>query len=145
MADEYLPRAVAKAVAQASGDRKAAARLLLRRAAADERLLKALVGPYMPGIVAQAVQRHGTTAGRTGAGAGAGTEPGPVRGRALGSADLDVVIGRLGQDIGTAAVHDGPAALLGREPRPKAGPGHEQALRTIAKAFARKRLEGEAV
>jgi len=138
MADDYLARAVAAALAQATGDRTAAQRLLLRRAAGDGRLLKALVGPFMPGIVARAVERHATAVPPRAAAR-------PARQRPLGAADLDAVIGRLGDTIGRAEPGSPAARLLGREPRHKAGPGHEQALRTICKAFARKRLEGEAV
>ena len=61
----------------------------------------------------------------------------------LSSAALDAVIGQLGRRIGTSAAPQGVAAILNPQPQPKAGAAHEQSLRTLARAFARKRLEGE--
>ena len=133
--DSYASQKVRKALAETSGDRKAAHRLMLQWASADPRLLMALARPFLSGIVGHAVQQ---------APAEAAARPArkPMsKPRALSAEALDSVIGQLGASIGEAKTPQGMAALLQRPKRAKAGETHQQSMRTLARAFAAKRLE----
>ncbi|WP_207478863.1 hypothetical protein [Arenibaculum pallidiluteum] len=57
MSESYAARKVREALAAADGSRARAQRLLLAAAVEDERLLKALVAPFMKAIVTAAVDK----------------------------------------------------------------------------------------
>ena len=131
----YLTAKVEEALDKSSGDIKAARRLLARWAANDHRLLRELVGPFLPGIVAHAISDSRDPRRLT-----------PKRRRRAASAltpdAMDEVVGALGQKIGTARQPTGMTALTNPSKPTQAGAGHERSMRALAVAFARKRLEG---
>ncbi len=126
--DAYVSGKIREALARSAGDQKLAQRLLLGWCAGDGKLLLGLVRPFLAGIVAHAVQR---ATGRAAAGPN----------RALTPQALDTLVGQLGRTIGTTTPPRGMSALLEAPMPTKAGAGHEQSLRKLAAAFARKRLD----
>ena len=133
MVDRYVVEQVEKALKRAQGDRSRAHRLLIKACGADDKLLRALVVPFLNGIVGHAIERQlgGGRPNRRRKSAGDLTER-----------SMEALVGRLGNTIGASAEPAGMAALIAPTPKAKAGPGHEKAIRTMAAAFARKRLEG---
>jgi hypothetical protein len=133
--DSYASQKVLKALADTSGDRKAAHKLVVQWASADPRLLMALAKPFLSGIVGHAVQQAPQEAR-----ARAGRKP-MSKPRALTAEALDSVIGQLGASIGEAKAPQGMAAVLSRPKPTKAGQGHQDSMRQLARAFAAKRLD----
>lgn len=145
--DAYVIGKVREALVQARGDAAAAQRLLLAWAARDGRLLRGLVTPFIKGIVAHAVTRVAAASARPAPAAkpGPGRPAAPPRRQTLTPEALDQVLNQLGKRIGTA---DPPprgmtALVTPSTPRPKAGKTHEDSLRKLAVAFARKRLDAD--
>lgn len=136
--DPYVTAKIAEAIASAGGDAAAAQRLLIKACGRDDRLLRTLVAPFIKGIVAHAVQRAG---GKVKPGAAKPRAAKPVAQR-LSAEALDDVIGQLGQRIGTRTQPSGMTALVNPPTKTPAGEVHQQSLRRLATAFARKRLEG---
>ena len=133
MVDRYVVEQVAKALDKAKGDRSRAHRLLVKACGADDRLLHALVAPFLNGIVGHAIERQL---------GGARPDRRRKSEAPLTERSMEALVGRLGRTIGASTEPAGMAALVAPTPKPKAGPGHEKAIRTMAAAFARKRLEG---
>ena len=143
MADNlYLTMRVSESLLRAGGDRKLAQRLLLDEAARDHRLLTAMVTPFLPNIANRIVQR---TCERTQSTDHRPNRPAePVRRSrrgGLSATDLDTIVGQLGNRIGATPMPGGLDALLYPQAQPKASPRHEDSIRQIAVAFARKRLD----
>lgn len=137
MADlqSHVDAAVRKALAAAKGDPARAQRLLIRAAANDPRLLAGLAQPFLAGITAHAIQRT------TGQAPPSEKRSGRARSTGLTPEAFDAVVGQLGRRIGTSRAPEGMSALV-RQPKPtRAGTGHEETLRAMATAFARKRLD----
>lgn len=152
--DRYLITKVSEALLRAGGNRKLAQRLLLDAASRDTRLLNAMIAPYLPNIAARAVAGVCERAKASSAAGSADAPPAPADPAALTKAssrrprrtglsphDLDTIIGQLGSRIGEVPVPGGLDALLHPAVQPKAGPRHEQSIRQIAVAFARKRYD----
>ena len=133
MVDRYVVEQVTRALDKAQGDRNRAHRLLVKACSADDRLLRALVAPFLNGIIGHAIERQlgDGQPNRRRKSAGQMTER-----------SMEALVGRLGRTIGASTEPAGMAALVTPTSKPKAGPGHEKAIRTMAAAFARKRLEG---
>ena len=141
MADNAVDLKIKEALIRARGDANAAIRILAQACARDERLLRALVGPFMQGILFQAVQR----VGRQLTGSPLRVRPVAPK-RELPPDVLDKVIDRLGDRIPTrpaaTAVPKSPTEALqsiGRDPDgpppSKAGRQHQVAIHTLAKSF----------
>lgn len=144
--DRYLLTKVSETLLSAGGDRRLAQRLLLEAAGRDARLLKAMIAPYLQTIAARTVERvcDRAKAAREEKPVGAPrTTPAPRRpaGAGLSPHDLDTIVGQLGSRIGAVPMPGGLDALLRPAVQPKAGPRHEQSIRQIAVAFARKRYD----
>lgn len=138
MADNNVDLKVKEAILRARGDAQGAIRILAEACARDERLLRALVAPFMQGILFQAVQRVG---GRLGG--NVRVRP-PQAKRELPAEVLDKVIDRLGSKLPTkpAAKPKSPEealSSLGRDPNgpppSKAGRGHQVAIHALARSF----------
>lgn len=144
----YAMRMVRETIEKADGDRSAARRMLLQTCARDARLLGGLTGPFLKGIIAHALENASSDipASRAGAGSGAmsrsrQSQNMPARPKSLSNEGLDAVIGTLTDRIGAAPAQSRGAAIL-KGPKPtKAGDGHRQSLRTLARAFAQKRYD----
>lgn len=148
MSDPYLDAKVRQAAAQSSGSKRLAQKALVSWALKDERLLLGLVRPYLPAIVAAAVDR----AMKRGV---VGTlQAEPPRSPTLSREALDSVVDQIGRawaensrtDAPSAASAEGGGetvgAALGRDllggkapARPQAGAAHKSALQTIAAAY----------
>lgn len=137
MADSNVDLKIKEAILRARGDAQGAIRILAEACARDERLLRALVGPFMQGILFQAVQRVGGRLGNVRVRA-------PQPKRELPPDVLDKVIDRLGSKLPTkpAATPKSPQealSSLGRDPNgpppSKAGRQHQVAIHALAKSF----------
>ncbi|HBH26952.1 MAG TPA: hypothetical protein DDX54_06075 [Rhodospirillaceae bacterium] len=130
----YLDAAVAEALAQSGGSAAAARRVLLARVRLDLRLLQAMVGPHMGGIVGYHVERvlrRATSKARASAAPPpAASEPPPAEvPPAQFAADLLAAItSDSGAPFGLGADAQPPAR------RPAASPAHAEALRRLAAA-----------
>jgi hypothetical protein len=137
----HVDAAVAKALAAAKGDTTRAQRLLIRAAAADPKLLAGLAQPFLAGITAHALQRATGQAPAAKPAAAPRRRSGAAAKKDLTPEAFDAMVGQLGRRIGTSRAPEGMSALVEQpEPTP-AGSGHEQTLRAMATAFARKRLD----
>lgn len=148
--DAYVTGKVRDALVQTRGDAAAAQRLLLNWAARDDRLLRGLVTPFIKGIIAHAVTRVAAAAtiakpanAKPAKPAPAGKPAAPPRRTTLTPEAFDQVLSQLGKRIGTTEPPPrGMTALVTPPaPRPKAGKGHQESLRKLAVAFARKRFD----
>lgn len=152
--DRYLITKVSETLLRAGGDQKLAERLLLDAAGRDPRLLNAMIAPYMPNIAARTIARACERAKASSTAKTAATAPGapdtaaaakaparPPPRTGLSPHDLDTIVGQLGSRIGAVPLPGGLDALLHPAVQPKAGPRHEQSIRQIAVAFARKRYD----
>lgn len=127
--EDLSARLVRKALTAVSGDAARAERMLLDWCDGDVRLLAGLARPYLPSIVAHAVQRQRAE------------RPARSGRRGLSEQGFDAMVGALERRIGTAADPVGMTALL-KPPTPsKAGARHERALRQVAAAFIEKRID----
>ena len=152
--DRYLITKVSETLLRAGGDQKLAERLLLEAAGRDPRLLNAMIAPYLPNIagrtIVRACERAKTSGARSTTAAAPATPdtaapakapaPRPPR-TGLSPHDLDTIVGQLGSRIDAVSLPGGLDALLRPAVQPKAGPRHEQSIRQIAVAFARKRYD----
>lgn len=151
MSDPYLDAKVKEAAAQASGSKRLAQKTLVSWAIKDERLMLSLVRPYLPAIVAAAVDRAMKR------GVVQPLQAGPLRPQTLSREALDSVVDQIGQAwarnaqipqataSGSASASTEPETLgsvLGREvlgaaarARPEAGSEHKNAIRAIAAAY----------
>ncbi|HET8727920.1 MAG TPA: hypothetical protein VFO41_10445 [Alphaproteobacteria bacterium] len=123
----YVAAKVREAIGRAGNDAAAAQRLLIAWCGRDDQLLRGLIAPFIRGIVAHAVQKGGAV------------EAKPAQ--RLTHQALDDVIGHLGRRIGAKSQPRGMTALINPPVPPAAGEAHQQSLRKLAAAFARKRLE----
>ena len=121
---DYVTQRISAALARSGGDVAAARRLLAKQCAGDERLLRGLVGSFLPGIISHAVNR---AVDRT-----VKAQPVPP---AMPGALMDTVVGHLGRSIGEAEVPRGMTALTEPTSRPKASKRHQDAIRLLATAY----------
>jgi hypothetical protein len=143
MRDNDVDLKIKEALVRARGDANGAIRLLAQACGRDDKLLRALVAPFMQGILFQAVQR----VGRQLTGKNLRVPAKPVTRRELPPEVLDEVIDKLGTKIPTrsatsAARPKSPAEALqtiGRDPEgpppSKAGKQHQAAMHALAKSF----------
>ena len=122
---EYVADRVRSALSEAKGNRAAARQLLISECARDARLVRGLVAPYLPGIVAHALGQLAES-------------PQPGRKSELPAQALETVVGQLGKKIGEARVPRGMTALTEPPTRPVAGQRHEDAIRQLAESYKRK-------
>ena len=140
MTSRYVVEQVTRALTTANGDAGTAVRLLARACADDPLLLREITAPYLAGMLGHLVSRI--------AGAPAPPAPqnamrtGPVPAARLTDRSFDAVIGQLSKRIGTGEGRSRAAHILTPERRPAASQRHQDAIRAMAVAFARKRLEG---
>lgn len=145
MTSDYARARIHDALSRAGGDASQAKRLVLQMAGRDPQLLAGLVRPFIKGIVASAVERERGAAPMT-APRPQGQRQAPPRSRprTLSADDLDAVIGRLGQQVGkTTSEPQGIVAALSHHEPTKAGSKHEDSIRAMARAYARKRFDSE--
>lgn len=140
---EYAAEKVRTALIQTKGNSRKAQRLLITACARDPKLLMGLVGPYMQGIVAHAVQRQLGRAAKDFAGKEAAGRAGRARGEAnLTPEAMDSIVAQLGQRFGGSKPQpEGMTALINPPSQPRAGKSHQDGIRTMAAAFLRKRLD----
>ena len=140
--DRYLMTRVSEALLRAGGDRALAQKVLLDEAARDQRLLNAMVAPYLPNIANRVVQRVCDRVKPPEARRERAAEPvRRLRRTGLSPTDMDTIVGQLGSRIGEAAAPGGLEALLRPAVRPKASAQHADSIRQLAVAFARKRID----
>jgi len=147
MSDPYLDAKVREAAAQASGSKRLAQKTLVSWALKDERLMLSLVRPYLPAIVAAAVDRAMKR------GVVPPLQATAARPQTLSREALDSVV----DQIGRAWAHTGPSSSQAGQPqtepetlgsalagdilggrartRPEAGPQHRTAIQAIAAAY----------
>lgn len=142
-ASDYAAEKVRTALIQSKGDGRAAQRLLVGACARDPKLLFGLVGPYLQGIVAHAVQRQLGRAAKDFAGSSGGRASRPANEPALTREAMDSIVAQLGEKIGSKPQPEGMSALINPPTQPRAGKAHQDGIRTMAAAFMRKRLEGQ--
>ncbi len=123
---EYVAGRVRSALAEAKGNVSTARQMLIAECGRDPRLMRGLVGPYLPGIVAHAIGRS----------AKARAAP---RTAQLPADALDTVLGQLGRAIGETRLPRGMTALTEPPSRPEAGARHQDAIRQLADAYKQKR------
>ena len=123
---EYVAGRVGAALAEAKGNVSTARQLLIAECGRDPRLMRGLVAPYLPGIVAHAIGRS-ADAKRT------------SKAAELPANALDTVLGQLGKAIGETRLPRGMTALTETPSRPEAGPRHRDAIRQLADAYKQKR------
>lgn len=138
MADSYAEGKAREAMAAAKGSRSLAQNLLMNWAASDERLLRGMAQPFLKAITAAALEgalrRASVPAGTSMA----------TGGKRLSRDALEQVLSRMGEEpppppssrspmrSATMSVDRGMAA--------PDGASHEDAMKTLAKAFAAKKL-----
>ena len=123
---EYVAGRVRAALAEAKGNASAARRILIAECGRDARLMRGLVAPYLPGIVAHAVGQSSDEAAK------------PSKAE-LPANVLETVVGRLGKAIGETRLPRGMTALTEPPSRPAAGARHQEAIRQLADAYKQKR------
>ena len=121
---DYANQRLNAALVESGGDTAAARRLLATQCAGDERLLRDLVGPFLPGIISHAVSRA----------AAQNTKAQPKTPAVAGSM-LDTVVGHLGRSIGETELPRGMTALTEPASRPKASKRHQDAIKLLATAY----------
>ena len=122
---EYVADRVRAALAEANGNPSTARQLLISECARDARLIRGLVGPYLPGIVSHAIGRS--------------AKPKVASSKELPADALDTVLGQMGKAIGEARLPRGMTALTEPPSRPVAGARHQDAIRQVAEAYKQKR------
>ncbi|HYD99183.1 MAG TPA: hypothetical protein VEH84_07360 [Alphaproteobacteria bacterium] len=133
--DSYVAAKLREALAACGNNATVAQRIVIEWAQADDRLLRGLAGPFLKSIVAHAVLR-------------AGGKPGPAprekpRAKPVSALPATVVndlLNQMGRNFGQEAPKTVGGGLVVNPKDAKAGPGQEKALRTLAAAFAKKRL-----
>jgi hypothetical protein len=138
MADSYVDGKVREALAAARGSRSVAQNLLMNWAVDDDRLLRGMAQPFFKAITAAALEgvlRREATAGKTAS---------PHGGARLSRDALEQGLARMGEQTHTAAPGGKPiqaaTMMVGRSGAAPAEISHEDAMKTLAKAFAAKKL-----
>ncbi|NNG04684.1 MAG: hypothetical protein HKM95_11355 [Inquilinus sp.] len=123
----YAAQRISAALLESGGDAGTAQRALAKQCATDQRLLRALVAPFLRGIIAHAVTR--------------GERAAKVRpsATAMSGAALDTVVGHLGRAIGETELPRGMTALTEPASRPAASKRHQEAIRLLATAYRKPR------
>ncbi|MCB9960001.1 MAG: hypothetical protein H6843_15495 [Rhodospirillaceae bacterium] len=144
MTSRYVTEQVNRALVEARGNPSEAMRRLTSACAEDDRLLRAIVAPYLPGILRHTLSKMGGPDAAVDAATPTmpGARPGVPRPAALSDLGFDAVVGQLSRSIGVGTVPSRAAQILTPERRPPASQRHRDALHALAVAFARKRLEG---
>ncbi len=127
MSTSYLSTRIAEAMQQAKGHRQRAQRLLQEWARDDSRLLYALAGPALPGLVARAMQGVGSTA-RASAPVMTPAFAAP-RKADVAAGDLDTLIAQMGANFA-----QGPAVA-------QEASRQDEVLRRISKEQLKRRLQ----
>ncbi len=151
-ADPHVTEKVQAALVQTGGDRRAAQRLLLAWAMEDGRLMRALVLPFLPGIIGRAIDQTAPgTASRAAVAPAAktpappspsGRTDSPSRPKAPVTGDLlDQLADRLGERFDRS--EPSPSAENGEVGQAREAGAARQAssLRTLAVAHARRRYD----
>jgi hypothetical protein len=128
----YLDQKVREALTLAQGDRTQAQRVLLGWAQRDEKLLRALVQPFLVGIAAHAINHGGKIVPGV-----KPTKP-PPRPRDMPPKALDSLIGQLGRNFERSK---GPLGVAGdaAPPPKKSSAKHAETMRALADAFGKNR------
>jgi len=130
MAQTYLQTRIREALQQAHGNRLQAQRLLQQWARDDSRLLYALAGPALPGLVARAMQGAAAPRrSRPGKPSGQAVAAGDGRAAAMAMTDLDSLVAQMGANFARS-----PA------PAPQAN-AQDTVLRQISKEQLKRRLQ----
>ena len=144
MEDRYVARRVDQALEKCGGDRARAHRLLVKLCATDRQLAQRLTAPYLPGIVARAMEgpagrpsgpgKAGRAAGpgKAGRGAGKARRPEPE----LPDKALDAVVGQLAEHIGETKAPRGMTALVTPAVKTRCSPSHLKAVHTLIGAYS---------
>jgi hypothetical protein len=137
MADSYAEAKAREALAAAKGSRSVAQNLLMSWAASDERLLRGMAQPFLKAISAAALEgalRRGTSSGHAESQGG---------GR-LSRDALEQVLSRMGEEPppapGRSPIRSATMPVGRAMAAPDDGTTHEDAMKTLAKAFAAKKL-----
>lgn len=145
MADQYVDRRVQQVIRKANGNVAVAERLLQRLCEFDDELMKRLVLPYLPGIVARTISPADTNRqkkkGRRGK-----SEKAIIRAqnasRGVGDSDLtdkalDAVVGQMAQQIGETKSPRGMTALVRPVEKTACSPGHLKAVQALISSYER--------
>lgn len=142
MADQYVDRRIKQVIRKANGDKAVAQHLLQRLCEFDSELMKRMVSPYLPGIVARTLSPAPGKAARRKAGNG---RPAIVRRRGdplkhSPSADisdraLDAVVGQMAQQIGETRNPRGMTALVQPTEKPVCSTRHVKAVEALIKSY----------
>lgn len=144
MADQYVERRIKQVIRKANGDINVAEHLLRRLCEFDSELMRRLVSPYLPGIVArtlspaQAKPTRRKTGGPTGRSAIFRRRRDPLKrsSRAdLSDMALDAVVGKMAQQIGETRNPRGMTALVKPAEKPVCSSRHVQAVEALIKSY----------
>lgn len=135
MADAYVDGKVREALIAARGSRTVAQNLLMTWAATDDRLLRGMAQPFLKAVTAAAVE------GVVRRSSGAGQKAAPAGGARLSRDALEQVLNRMGEEPPPSPRPSMQSAtmVVGRGMKAPEGATHENAMLTLAKAFAAKK------
>ncbi len=144
MADQYVERRVKQVIRKANGDKSVAEHLLRRLCEFDGELMKRLVTPYLPGIVARTLSPAEDTVSQRKSGAQKGRSAIVRRRRDplqrknsenISDVALDAVVGKMAQHIGETRNPRGMTALVRPAEKPVCSPRHVQAVQALIKSY----------
>lgn len=143
MADQYISRRVEQAIRKANGDINVAQGLIQRLCDYDPELMKRLVTPYLPGIIAKTMSPTATPSrGQT-----RRAIPGPTARSArpqarrtarkpdISAEAFDAVVDQMAEHIGETKAPIGMTALIQPTVKSPCSPRHLEAVQTLVSAF----------
>ncbi|MEM1398346.1 MAG: hypothetical protein AAGF58_00620 [Pseudomonadota bacterium] len=145
MADQYIARRVEQVLRKANGDVAVAERLLQRLCEFDRELMRRLVTPYLPGIVARTLDTDGSKKDQPKRPKRRASNGKPPRSRRtaqrqaanLSAQALDAVVGQMAQQIGETKSPRGMTALVRPSEKPKASDRHLKAVQHLIDSYQR--------